>query len=168
MSYFVSDETYRIGLREHDGSDEWVDIKDELTDKDQRRFIRDMQALGADMQVHAGGTLELRAADAAAYIDVFLPRVIVAWSLPMPVSPAAIDGLKGGLSGFLFGKAQAHYNAQRLSAEEEKNSSGPPSPASSTAAPSPNGSPVSSFGSGSASTPTVLYPSAVTGTPRSS
>lgn len=173
--YFVSDDVYRIYLADHDGSDHYVDIKDELTDKDQRALAMALAARGAEFEQLPDGTVRVSGtADMDAYADVLLERCVRSWSLvskggaPVPVTPRTIAQLRGGVSTFIMLRAQDHYNAQRLSEAEAKNLSGPPSPASSTVAPSPQNSADSPSANGSASTPTRPSAPALFSSPASS
>lgn len=166
MSYFVSEETHRISLKEFDGSDEWVDIKDELTDKDERALAVALGSRGARFVDRGDGLMEVEGnADLESYADVILARCIRGWSFvhpknhqPIPVTPQNIARLKG-VSTFIVAQAQEHYNAQKLSEQQVKNSNGPSSLAPLTAAPSPPSWKESSSDDGSASTQT--HPSAL-------
>lgn len=107
------DATVRIHLRDYDGSDDWVDVRESLTFVDSVE-LRDI-AIGGATQSQDGVRIEVAAARLKLEL---LKRSIVAWSFrvdpadpaPVPVSPGAIERLDANLGDWLAERIDGLYS----------------------------------------------------------
>ena len=107
MSYFVNpDARHRITLTEFDGSDEWVEVREDLSYTQQLAILRAAGGPGV-----ATGTVEANLQ--ASYLEL-LRQSVTAWSFtdadgsPVPVGDAAFGQL-GPVAKWLVDTIDAYY-----------------------------------------------------------
>jgi hypothetical protein len=124
VGYGVNGSTHRIELKEFDGSDNWVDIKSEMSNATRTRIKEaavTLAGVNGDLSLVFNATVNLT----ETRIRLF-EGTIVDWSLkasdddPMPMPrnrTTYTDVLTGDVADFLDGAISAYYEARKLKPE---------------------------------------------------
>ncbi len=128
MGYRAATAAHRILLKELDGSDNWVDIRE---GRSYGMMMDGLARAGLVTGISAYGTPQYASIDLKSAALALLEQSVLAWSLraedsdaePMPLERESYENLPEQVAVFLNQRIQAHYQT-RLPSEEEKKRNG--------------------------------------------
>lgn len=129
--------THRIHLRPLTGTDDWVDIKADMSQPDQKAIADALAVVRNDqpIQVKDGKTadqqMSFRIVQSSEHqYMVYMTRMIVRWSLkqpsngqPAPVDPAWVMRLRNGVGDWILRAMDAYYTERKAKAQASEGNS---------------------------------------------